>query len=120
MQQVRAHYSQKTGKSLIGSALAGINPLYDRLVILGSFFSLIGMCVAIYRADARLFVFTGMWFAFVMMHALALLSYERYAFPAFSVALMNLIVVPAWIYRSKLESLPHPEALPTVSHIPSH
>ena len=97
---VRAHYSQKTGNSFIGNILLALNSLYDVLVIIASIVTLAGLAWSLWRADVRLFAFTGMWFAFIMMYVLALMAGERYAFPGFCVALMNLFLVPAWILNS--------------------
>lgn len=98
---MRAHFSQKTGKSVVSTFLRGLNLVYDYLVILGAFVTLSGLAVAIFRSDVQLFVYTGLPFAFIMMHALALLAGDRYAFPGFSVMLMNLVVCPVLIFAKK-------------------
>ena len=95
---VRAHFSQKTGTSILGQRLMALEPIFDILVILGSAIAIVGLFVGLKRADLRLMTFTLMPAAFIGMHVLALLSYERYAFPTFTVALVNLIVCPILIF----------------------
>ncbi len=98
--EMRAHFTQKTGCSVISRVLPKLNPLYDILVILGSIAGIIGLLVGVCRADVPLIVFTAMPAAFIAMHALTLLSGERYAFPVYGMALANLVFCPVRIFSS--------------------
>ncbi len=94
----RERFSQRTGSSLVSILVRRLNPVFSVLVFLGCIFTLAGLIVGAARADPRLLAVTCIPAAFIAMHALALPAFDRYAFPAYTLALANLLVVPMLLF----------------------
>jgi len=88
---------QKTGRSLVGRVLNRLIPFYDLMILAGVISTLVVFCIGLRRMDARVLAFAALPLAHSAMFVLILLSADRYAFPAYPIALANLCVLPCWV-----------------------
>ena len=96
---IRKQFSQITGVPVIGLLLRFIQPLYEILVFVGFVLMAAAVVVGVLRKDFPLLAFGGITGAFLAMHALLLLSLDRYAFPAYPVLLVSLPFVALRIFN---------------------
>ncbi len=90
-------FKRTTAPSITAVALRGVASLYDHLVQLGLFATVVAFFVGFWRMDKSMLAFTAPVLAFIAMHALLLLSQDRMILPAQPILLFNLILLPRWL-----------------------
>jgi hypothetical protein len=82
-----------------GAALAAIAPEYDILVFLAFPAAVVLLAMGFHRKDGPMVAFALVPIEFLAINALALTSQDRTAFPAFPLLLLDVMAVPACIWR---------------------
>ncbi len=88
-------FKRTTAPSFISRELERIAPLYDWMVRFGLLATIAGFLVGVWRLDKFILAFTAPALAFIVMHALLLVSQDRMILPVQPVLLLNLIALPA-------------------------
>lgn len=94
-------FSQTRRAPVIGRLLQFIDPLYEVLIFFGFALAASAALVGIVRTDLPLLAFSLVPGAFLAMHALLLLSLDRYAFPVYPVLLFGLAFLPLRMFHRR-------------------
>jgi hypothetical protein len=92
-------FSRRVRPNPVSLAMRALAPIYEWLVRLGLLATLAGLFMGIRRWDRGIVAYTALPLAFILMHALLLLSGDRMIMPAQPVLLWNLVMLPAWLGR---------------------
>jgi 4-amino-4-deoxy-L-arabinose transferase-like glycosyltransferase len=91
--------AEKTRWPSAGAALAAVAPEYDILVFLSFPATVVLLAMGFHRKDGPMVAFALVPIAFLAINALALTSQDRTAVPAFPLLLLDVVAVPACIWR---------------------
>lgn len=97
--ETQRDFTQKGANSLLARGLNRLYPLYRIMLPLGVLASMLGLIASIRRRDTALAAYCALPLAVLAMHALALLSMDRYVVPAMPLLLANVMIVPGMIFR---------------------
>jgi hypothetical protein len=92
---VEQRFAQKTEATPVARLLEAIAPAYDRTVPICTLLTFVVFLLALVRFDFAVLGPTTVAFAFCAMHALILMSVDRYAFPPYLIAIGALCAVVA-------------------------
>lgn len=90
-------FRRYTAPSAISRALTFLSPIYDWLIKLGFIATLVAVVLGLWHWNTAILTFTAVPLAFILLHALLLMSENRMVLPTYPLLLLNLIMLPAWI-----------------------
>ncbi|MGQ0505685.1 MAG: hypothetical protein ACT4TC_10240 [Myxococcaceae bacterium] len=85
--------------SKLAQALGRLRVPYRLLFVFGAIMTLLGFALGLRYLEAELLAITGLPLAWVVVHALTLMSSDRLTVPAQLVMYVNVVAVPAWCFR---------------------
>ena len=92
-------FRRDTSSSLTSRVLRQLSPFYDLLLLLGFWATVAALIMGIWRQNLIIVTFTALPLAFILLHALVLMSEARMAFPAYPLFLVNLVMLRCWLSR---------------------
>ncbi|HEY7338567.1 MAG TPA: hypothetical protein VH639_27010 [Bryobacteraceae bacterium] len=88
-------FQRNTVSSITSRLLLALSPVYDWLVLFAFVATVLTGILAIWRLDTTLMAFTLLPLAFILLHAILLMSQDRMALPTYPILLINLVMFPA-------------------------
>ncbi|MDB6148432.1 MAG: hypothetical protein JWO45_2096, partial [Spartobacteria bacterium] len=117
---VQATFAQKTApSSLIGKLYKALVPFYLQFVFLAWPLTFVAFAVGLWRLNWKILALTAIPTAFLVMHALVLMSVDRLVMPAYPLILANLVLIPAWLSARFPRAQRQAEAQPALSNASS-
>jgi hypothetical protein len=92
------YFDSPASRSLLGNFVYSLRHVYAFMIMIGSLIALVAFVMACIRRHARMMAFFGLPWLLIGMHAVMLLSIDRYAFPVYPVLLAGIFVLPAWLF----------------------
>jgi hypothetical protein len=93
-ERILADFGYPARESLVLSAIQGMTLPYDRILMLASAVTAVGLLVGLLTRNARLLALCAIPVANLVPFALLMDSYDRYGFPAYPMFLADLVILP--------------------------
>jgi|GEM_PF-1198521 len=97
---ISAALVQKSGPSFVASFLCTLAPVYNLILFFGSIVTFVALAAGVWRLDYKILAFSALPLAFMVIHALLMLSVDRFVFPVYPLLLANLILLPDLVFVS--------------------